>query len=322
MRLLQQQNQGEIMMPHIKFNGVLKEITEAAPDFDVADFLGQSLQIADYKAEELATRIKEKYQNKKEDSDDGCALESVLEEPKGEFADRADVFPLDSLSDREFERFIKWLLVELGYEIQPDQCNVSLCFDFVAIKDEERILVQARKYPQKLMVSNFILLSTEKTKRRIGCQKAIVLATAYFTEKTIVEAEKSGVELWNIVRLSEKIDQTTRKGEVDRSVRFPEFRGSLLQSIQSLEETEQFIIEPKGGGKHDLHLLGVKVPLLTFWLQSNIVVRCIYRIRNNEPVGENEGVKLLDVDKNGCRVGPDDTKAYDSIRKYLEEALK
>jgi hypothetical protein len=309
-------------MPHIKFNGVLKEITEVAPDFDVTDFLGQSLEIADYKAEELATRIKEKYQNKKGDADDGCALESVLEEPKGEFGGSADVFPLDSLSDREFERFIKWLLVELGYEIQPDQCIFASGFDFVAIKDEERILVQARKYPQKLMVSNLILLSTEKAKRRVGCQKAIVLATAYFTEKTVVEAEKSGVELWNIVRLSEKIDQATKKGEVDRSVRFPEFRGSLLQSIQSLEETEQFIIEPKGGGKHDLHLLGVKVPLLTFWLQSNIVVRCIYRISSNKPVGENEGVKLLDVDKNGCRVGPDDIKAYDSIRKYLEESLK
>ena len=95
-----------------------------------------------------------------------------------------------------------------------------------------------------------------------------------------------------------------------------------MQSLLRLEETKDFIIEPKADGKYDLHLPGVKYPLLTFQAIDGEVVRCVFRIKYNEPVGEFDGEALISVDRNNERIGPDGAEAYASIIKYLEQFVE
>ena len=85
---------------------------------------------------------------------------------------------------------------------------------------------------------------------------------------------------------------------------------------------DDWIINEIKKRKYDLHLLGVKYPLLTFQVQSDMVVRCIFRIKNSGPVGENDGIVLIDCDRSNSRVGPDDVRAYELIVEYLGEFLK
>ena len=100
---------------------------------------------------------------------------------------------------------------------------------------------------------------------------------------------------------------------------FPSINGSLLQSLLKFEETGDFFIEPRASGKYDLHLSGVKFPLLTFQAQAEEVIRCVCRIKNNKPVGEHEGTMVIGIDRDNNKIGPDETQAYALIIEYLEE---
>lgn len=302
------------------FNGTLKEIMEQYPNIDLPGYLADNLQLPLDKAEVLAARIEKQICQRADKT--GQQPIRVLDKPAEIEPPKAGVYPVDCLCEKEFEYFTKWLFEELGYEIQPEQHAVAWGFDFVAVQNGEKIAVQARKYPKTYRVTNTILSLTEQAEQAYGCQRAIVLATTYFTGQACADAEKLGVELWNIETLTGKVEEVRKKADVKVSDCFPQFKGSLLQSLQGLEDSEQFIIEPKAGGKYDLHLLGVKYPLLTFQVQSDMVIRCTFRIKNSEPVGENEGTVLIDCDKNNSRVGPDDICAYELIVKYLGEFLK
>jgi hypothetical protein len=79
------------------------------------------------------------------------------------------------------------------------------------------------------------------------------------------------------------------------------------------------MIEPRSGGRYDLHLAGVKFPLLTFQADCKEVFRCVYRINDDKPVGEHEGINLISRDKDNKRIGPNEIQAYKLIIQYLEQ---
>jgi hypothetical protein len=129
------------------------------------------------------------------------------------------------------------------------------------------------------------------------------------------------IELWDKDILSIKIDEVRRKAKVKERAHFPQYNGSLLQTLLKFEETGDFFIEPRTGRRYDLHLPGVKFPLLTFQAHANEVIRCVYRIKNNNPVGEHEGTALISCDHENHKVGPDEIQAYALIIQYLEQFL-
>ena len=67
---------------------------------------------------------------------------------------------------------------------------------------------------------------------------------------------------------------------------------------------------------------GVKYPLLTFQSHGNEIVRCVFRIKYNEPVGESEGEAIINTDRKNDRFGPDGEEAYSLIIKYLEQFVE
>jgi hypothetical protein len=213
------------------------------------------------------------------------------------------------------------LLEELGYEVHSEKHSTYLGVDLVAAKDGELIAIQARRYPKTHNVSDSILLTSQDAKCTDGCQRSIVLVTSYFTQQALEEAKKLKVELWDRDILAFKIDEVRKKTSEKVQSRFPQYVGSLVQTLLKFEETGEFIIEPRTGGKYDLHLTGVKFPLLTFQARNNEVTRCVYRIIDNKPVGEHEGIVLIGSDRDNKKIGPNETNAYALIIQYLETFL-
>ncbi len=307
-------------MYNLKFNGVLEEITEQYPNIDITKFLQDKLGLPDFKAEELAARIEKKYFQKATNKTEQT-VRTILEKTDKSEPLKTSVYSVDCLSEKEFEFFIKWLLEELGYEVHAEKHPANLGFDLVVMKDDKSIAFQARRYPKTYKVSDSIVLISQEAKRICGCQKSIVLITTHFTQQAMMEAQRRGVELWDRNTLANKIDEVRKKANTIVQPRFPQYKGSLLQSLLKFEETGNFIIEPRAGGKFDLHLSSVKFPLLTFQAHCNEVIRCIYRIKDNKPVGEHEGTTLIGNDRENNRTGPNEIQAYELIIQYLEEIL-
>ena len=310
-------------MDNLKFNGVLEEIKNRYPNIDLTQFLQQELQLPDHKAEELAARIEKKYFQKTTKEIMQKKVRTILQKNNNSMVPaKTKNYSVDCLSEKEFEFFVKWLFEELGYEIHPEKHPAHLGVDLVATKDGETIAIQARRYPKTCLVSEAIVLISQEAKQIHGCQESIVLVTAYFTQQAIADAQKSSVELWDRDTVTSKIDEVRKKATLKKQPQFPQYSGSLLQSLLKFEETENFIIEPKTDGKFDLHLSGIKFPLLTFQAHADEVIRCVYRIKNNNPVGEHEGIPLISRDQESKRVGPNEIQAYALIIQYLEEFLK
>jgi hypothetical protein len=314
---------GYVFMTNLKFNGLLKEVLERYPNINIIDFLQENLQIPLYKAEQLAARIEKQYCQKTSQKSRTSCNQMVDYLEKSELAPKAGVYSVESLSDREFEYFIIWLFGELGYIVNSEKLSADSGFDFVVAKNGEKIGVHARKFPKNCRITDLIIQMAQDSKRFHCCERTIVLATTFFSEKAIADAKKFGIELWNIDTLDRKISEVrANEGIVEKTACFPEYKGSLLQSLLGFDETEDFIVEQRSGGKYDLYLPNVKFPLLTFQVNSDIVTRCVLRIKNNQPVGEFEGVTLFGFNRNNIRFGPEGIQAYTLIIQYLDEFLE
>jgi HJR/Mrr/RecB family endonuclease len=299
-----------------RFNGVFKEIFEQGPNGDIEGLLQERLQIPLDKAEELAKRIRKE-----------CNLEAapeVFSDKKAEetmLQPKASVYFVEDLSEREFERFMRWLLEELGFEIQSNQ-QISVGLNFAAVKDGQKICIHARKYPLDLRIASSVVSGANQTKLTNGCRRSIVAVNGFFSQRAIFDAENLGVELWDRNMIVQKIEEVKEKAEVEEESSFPPYKGTLFQSLLRLEDTKDFIIEPKANDKYELHLPGIRYPLLSFQAQGGEVVRCVFRIKYNEPVGEFDGEVLIGVDSANVRFGADGQEAYALIIQYLEQFLQ
>ncbi len=307
-------------MDNLHLNGLLKEIVARYPNIDLVDFLEDRLQLPIFKAEELASRIEKLYLLPK--NPPRKTLRTILEKNiRIEASSQTPGYAIDSLSEKEFELFIKWLLQESGFRVEVESYPTASGIDLVANKDGERISVQARKYSRNLVVSDTIVLTAQSAKHIYECNKSIVIATTFFTKKAAIDAQSNGIELWGIDTLVDMINQVTKKVKSNSQSSFPPFNSSLLESIFKLGELKIFIIEPRPGEKYDLFLPGVKFPLLTFQINNKLVTGCVYRIKYNEPKSESEGEMLIRCE-NGVRSGPDGPQAYALIVEYLEQFIE
>ncbi len=251
-----------IKMTYLKLSGVVEEIIKRYPNIDIADFLQERLQIPDYKAEELSARIEKEIIQKENKS--GLYLGQLLEKTDESELLKASIYSVDSLSEREFERFTKWLLEEVGYEIHPEKYSINCGTFLTAIKDGKKIAILIKKTQRNSKVSNSVILKSQEAKSNYSCNRSIVVTTSCFSRQAKVDAQKFDVELWDRDTLDTKISEIRKKAELEEHTCFPPYKGSLLRSLLRLEETKDFIIESKAEGKYDLHLPGVKYPLLTF----------------------------------------------------------
>ena len=287
----------------------------------MVEFLKNQLQIPPFKAEELARRVEKQYfkvtinNTKRNTSVNLGKNEDTRVQSQGE------QYSVENLSEKEFDRFLTWLFAELAYQIDQKTAVTQSGFNLVATKDGEKVFIQARRCPIDSFVTDEEVSIAKKEKLVHNCEKSILLASSYFTEQAIAQAQEANIELWDKDALDKKINNVRACEMVDMQAKKPEYQGSLLQSLLRLEETDDFFIQPRAGGKYDVHLPGVKFPLLTFQTESGKVTACVRRIRNNEPIGEFEGTDFFGRDKSNS-IDPEDQETFKLIVKYLESFLK
>jgi HJR/Mrr/RecB family endonuclease len=293
------------------FNGIIKEIIEQYPNIDLAGYLADNLQLPMEKAEVLATRIEKQVLQKASGGKEVKTLR-LLEKADEEEQSQTSNYPVDVLSAKEFEYFIKWLLSDLGYEaLSENYAATEFGVDGVAFKDGEKVAVEAVRCPKTHKVTDSIVRIAQE--KRGDCPKALVITTGNFTDSAKAEAEKAGIELWDNEVLQQKIKEAKNRVDLEVQVNFPQYKGTLLDSLLALGETKNFLIESKADEKYEVNLPGVKYPLLTFQVQNGVVTRCVQRIKYNEPVNEADGEVIA---------AADDEQAYGLVMQYLELFLE
>ncbi|MDR2720194.1 MAG: restriction endonuclease [Nitrososphaerota archaeon] len=309
-------------MHNIKFNGLIQEILEN-PNTNITELLQDKLHISLDKAEVLANRIEKQYlQQTIDNNTKQPPLKITTKKPPNTKQQKENLYNFESLSNKEFESFTKWLLQELGYNIHPEKIPTIQGVDYIATKNNVKTAILTRKYPTNSLVSDAAVLMAQQEKHNYQCEQAIILTTTMFSDQAKITAEKYDIELWDLQKLEEKIIEVKKKDELEVQAGFPKYKETLLDSLLALEQHTKFSIEKRTGEKYDLYFSGVKFPLLTFQTQKGIVIRLTYRIRYNEPVGENDGDTLIRCDRNGNHFGPKDTEAYAQITEYLEQFLE
>lgn len=233
-----------------------------------------------------------------------------------------EAYLVECLSRDEFSHFVRWILEELNFEVFPEKHMADFGVDFLAAKDREKFVFLARQYPKTFKVTDTITLVAQEAKKIYGCDKVVILTTTFFTSQAVTEAKKLDIELWDADILAEKIAEIRKKTDIKEQTQFPQYQGSLFQSLQRLVETKLFIIESRVGEKYDLFVPWIKYPLLTYQTNSNNVTRCVYRIKYNNPVTEFEGENLIYSDRAGNRIGPNDEQAYTAILQYLKQFME
>ncbi|MCL2173146.1 MAG: restriction endonuclease [Nitrososphaerota archaeon] len=322
-------------MRSIKFNGILQEIFENPNNNtrDTVELLQSRLRLPQDKAEILASRIEKHYLQTMlmsvNDNTKQPPLRIVTEkpsdtkQPQQHLQRRANSYVFESLSNKEFEIFTKWVLQELGYNVFPDKISTFLGVDYLATKEGLNVVILARKYPISYLVSKAAVFMAQQAKCNYQCEHAIILTTTVFSDKAKLYAENCGVELWDVQKFEEKILEVKNSTEFVDPFVFPTFKGTLLDSLLMLGEHKKFLIEKRVGEKYDVFFPGVNFPLLTFQVQNAQVVRLVYRIKYNESVGENDGEALINCDRNGTiSHGPNDVDAYAQVLEYLEQFLE
>jgi HJR/Mrr/RecB family endonuclease len=295
------------------------------PQMNIVELLQDKLHLPLDKAEILANRIEKQYLQTITDNTKQTPIKLVTKKPVDtkQPPQRETVYALENLSNKEFETFTKWLLQELNYNIQPDSISAFLGVDYIATKDNSKIALIARKYTHACLVSKAAVLMAQQAKHNYQCDYAIVLATSQFSDEAKVCAEKCGVELWDAQKLCQKILEVKHKAELGTQIVFPTYQGTLLASLLALEEHKKFLIEKRVGEKYDVFFPGVTFPLLTFQVQNRQVIRLVYRIKYNEPVGENEGETLIKNDKNNSNSSRlNDAQVYAQVTEYLDQFLE
>ncbi|MCL2691034.1 MAG: restriction endonuclease [Candidatus Bathyarchaeota archaeon] len=321
-------------MYNTKFSGLIQEILKN-PNIDIVELLQDKLRLPIDKAEVLATRIEKQYLQTTNNNTKQPPLKIVTKKPTDNIKQpqeqqqqqqqqqKETMYTLESLSNKEFETFIKWLLQELDYNIYPEKIPTFLGVDYLATKNGSKTVILARKYPNFYVASNATVLMAQQAKHNYQCENAIILVTTEFSEQAKLNAEKCDIELWDVQKLDEKILEVNKKAELDTQTVFPLYRGTLMDSLLALVEHKKFLIEQRTGEKFDLFFPGVAFPLLTFQVQNGRVIRLVYRIKYNEPLGETDGEELIKCDRNGNnRSGPPDDEAYTQVTEYLEQFLE
>jgi HJR/Mrr/RecB family endonuclease len=303
-------------MQNAKFNGLIAEVLEQYPNVDVDAFVEEKLHIPKFAAKELAERIERQYCTQ------FVPIQKISSADKPAQPEQShDVYAVEVLSAKEFERFLKWLLGELGFEVHPAKYDVNSGFDLVVSKNGEKMVIQAKHYPKGTKLSNAVILKAKTAMAVYGCKRSIIVTTSDFSQQALETAKKLNIDLWNKSTLGAKIEEAKTAANDDLMSCFPKYKGSLLKSLISLEDTKDFILERKANGKYDVHLPGIKFPVLSFQARYEDVIRCVFRIKNNEPIDENDGSALIRSDRNE-RYGPDGERAYALILKYLEQFIE
>lgn len=123
------------------------------------------------------------------------------------------------LNGYEFEEYLKNLFELLGYTAVQTSLSGDQGADLILSKDDEKIVVQAKKYDGK--VSNKAVQEVAAAKNYYEADRAMIVTNSSFTKSAIELAFSNDVELWDGRKLKSIIRDLESKS-VDSEVFFRE----------------------------------------------------------------------------------------------------
>lgn len=116
---------------------------------------------------------------------------------------RAGMPEIDRMSGEEFERKLAILFRQRGYKVELTPYQGDWGADLVIARDGRQIVVQAKRWNQKVDLK--AVQEVVAAKAKYGCQDAMVVTNSHFTKATKELARVNNVELWDRQRLAKEI---------------------------------------------------------------------------------------------------------------------
>lgn len=112
---------------------------------------------------------------------------------------------IDKMNGHEFEIFIKYLFIQLGYEATITKATRDQGIDVIAIKDNESIGIQTKCYSDS--VENSAIQQVVAGKKIYNVNEIMVITNNYFTQQAIELAQVNDVILWDRYELKKQLDE-------------------------------------------------------------------------------------------------------------------
>lgn len=105
------------------------------------------------------------------------------------------IYKIDKMTGIEFEELLKCHFENLGYRAKETAKTNDYGADLIIKKDNEKILVQAKRYKNKVGIK-----SVQEIVGALGyykAEKGIVITNSYFTKNAINLAKANNIKLWD-----------------------------------------------------------------------------------------------------------------------------
>ena len=123
------------------------------------------------------------------------AIKRLLKKMKQNRYLRSNLGKVDKMTGEEFEEYLAAHFDNLGYKVEHIGQTGDYGADLILYRDEISIVVQAKRYQDKVGVK--AVQEVISAKEYYGCDDAMVVTNSYFTPNAIQMATQCNVELWD-----------------------------------------------------------------------------------------------------------------------------
>jgi len=102
---------------------------------------------------------------------------------------------IDNMSGLEFEDYLYYVFLNLGYEVEKTPYSVDFGADLIIIKNKIKTVVQAKRYSGPIGVS--AVQEVLGSRGYYNAKEALVVTNSRFTANARELAKKNNVKLWD-----------------------------------------------------------------------------------------------------------------------------
>ena len=124
---------------------------------------------------------------------------------------------IDKMSGDEFENYLFYMFLELGYKVEKTPCSGDYGADLIVIKEKIKTVVQAKRYNS--CVSLGAVQEILGAKGYYDADEALVVTNNFYTTSAKNLAKKNNVKLWDRGHLFSMIISDERIEFWEREIR-------------------------------------------------------------------------------------------------------
>ena len=112
---------------------------------------------------------------------------------------------IDLMTGIEFEQYLQKILASQDYSVSVTRASGDLGVDLIALKDDDKIAIQAKRYNTK--VSRRAISDAVAGMYHYGCNKAMVITNNYFSPGAVALAQSTGCILIDRSTLADWVNE-------------------------------------------------------------------------------------------------------------------